>query len=106
MANGRLAGVDMPAGTYTQIYEAPADTFAVVTVSICNRGSTSSDIRLTLSESFPPGDADYLEFDTELLPKGVLERTGIVVAPGQKISGRSSATNVSFVVYGIETQTI
>jgi hypothetical protein len=106
MATGTLAGVDISASTYTPIYQCPSSTFAVVTVSICNRGSTLSDIRLTVGNTFPPTLTDYIEFDTSLSAKGVLERTGIVLAAGQKISGYSSLANVSFVVYGIETPTV
>jgi hypothetical protein len=106
MATGKLAGVDISAGTYTQIYECPLTTFAVVTVSVCNRSVTASDIRLTVSDVFPPTVTDYIEFDTSLSAKGVLERTGIVLAAGQKISARSTSADVSIVVYGIETPTV
>jgi len=106
MPTGKLAAVDMSPATYTEIYTCPTNTFAVVTVSICNRGSSASDIRLTLSDSFPPTNTDYLEFDTSLSSKGVLERTGIVLRSGQIVSARSSAGSVSVVVYGIETSTV
>jgi len=106
MATGKLAGVDMPAGTYTQIYTCPSTTFAVVTVSVCNRGSTASSINLGLHVGDFPTASDYIEFETSLAAKGVLERTGIVLSAGQKISANSSSASVSIVVYGIETPTV
>jgi hypothetical protein len=46
---------------------------------------------------------EYIEFETVLLAKNVLERTGIVLAATQKIVVLSSQASVSAVVVGIET---
>lgn len=105
MATGRLAGVNISAATYTNIYQCPSATFAVVTINVCNRSATASDIRLTVGDSFPPTATDYIEYDTSLSANGVLERTGIVLAAGQYISARSSGADVTISVYGIETST-
>ena len=45
------------------------------------------------------------EKNIELLAKGVLERTGIVLAAGQIIVAYTSVANISAVVMGIETST-
>ena len=106
MATGRLGANDIPATTDTTVYTCPASTFAVVTVSLCNRNaSTARDIRVAVSTSGTPSNAEWLEYDASLLAKGVLERTGLVLAAGQRIVVYASATDVSAVVYGIETST-
>lgn len=106
MPTGRLAAENLLATTNTTLYTCPVATFAVVTISICNRNlSNSRNIRLAVATTGSPGLGEYIEFDTEILAKGVLERTGIVLAAGQRLVVFSSATDVSAVVYGIETAT-
>jgi hypothetical protein len=106
MATGRLGTADLAAATNTTLYTVPTDTFAVVTVSVCNRGASAASIQLAVASSATPGAAEYLEFDTSLSAKGVLERTGIVLDAGKLLVVRSSATSVNAVAYGIETSTV
>jgi len=115
MANGILGQGDLAALTYTNVYDVPVDTFSVVTVSICNKQNTSITVRLAIRKAgqpLPQAD-DYLEYETEILPYGVLERSGIVIDAERSVfvhSARSgvaqgNSADTSVVVYGIETAT-
>ena len=107
MANGVLGSQDLSAGTYTEIYDVPDNNFAVVTVNICNKNNASVTVRLAYAkpgQSLPQAD-DYVEYETEILPYGVLERTGVILEADRKVFARSSDANTTVVVYGIETST-
>lgn len=107
MASGRLGAIDMTnAATDTVAYTVPINTFSVVNVSFCNRNTTTITIRLSISASSTALATEYLEYETQLLPNGVLERTGIVMDAGKIVLCRASSTGCTVVVTGIETSTI
>ena len=106
MANGVLASIALPATDYTSIYGPPANTFSVVTVSIVNKNTTPILVRLAIAVNPNiPAVGNYIEYNAEVLPGGVLERTGIVIQNGRTIYAYSSQANTDVVVYGIETAT-
>ena len=108
MATGRLGADDLSAATNTTIYTVPADTFSVVTVNILNRSGAAVDCRIAVTTSSPPSapnNAEFIEYDVNISPNGVLERTGLVLDAGKIVSVYSSDTGVSAVCMGIETST-
>jgi|TARA_B110000967_G_scaffold37712_1_gene37202 hypothetical protein len=105
MATGRLGHADLAAGTNTSLYTVPANTFGIVTLSICNRGNSAISVRVAVASAGTPALSEYVEYDVEVLAKGVLERSGIALAAGQILVVYSSAVNVSAVAMGIETST-
>lgn len=106
MANGILASETLNATTYTEIYGPPVNTFSVVTINICNKNSTSIQIRIAIAtDPNIPAAGEYIEYMTEILPNGVLERSGIVIENGRTIYAYSTQANTDVVVYGIETLT-
>jgi hypothetical protein len=108
MATGRLGTANITTTANTTIYTVPASTFSVVSVSVCNRNSsTAATIRIAVSSSASPNPDEYIEYDTSLVASGVVERTGLVMAANQILVVQvSSATpTVSVVAMGIETST-
>jgi|TARA_B110000240_G_C13394383_1_gene408195 hypothetical protein len=106
MATGILGSADIAANTDTTVYTVPASTFAVITVSVANRSASNRAVRVALAATGTPGNAEYIEYDAALIGNGVLERGGIVIDAAKKVVVRCDSTDVSVVVYGIETSTV
>jgi hypothetical protein len=103
MATGRLGAEDLAAGIDTVVYTVPADTFTVASVSVVNRGNSAVGIRIAVATTDTPTNAEFIEYDTELGAKDVLERTGIVMDADKRLVVYSTAVNVNAVAFGIET---
>lgn len=98
----RLAASNLAAGQNVALYTVQPGRRAVLTVSLCNRAAATAKVRLALTDGAAPTDADWLEYDASLPGSGVLERTGLALAAGQKVFVRSDVVNVSASAYGIE----
>ena len=73
MATGRLAAEDIAAATLTTVYTCPPDTYAVATLNLCNRGADASNVSVAIATADTPDLSEYVEFETGLLAKNILE---------------------------------
>lgn len=103
MATGRLGAESLAATTNTTIYTVPSDIVATVTVNICNRDASSSNVRLALVDGDigSLSDKDYIEY-TEICANGVIERSGIAMGAGQTIVAYSGNALTTVQVWGWE----
>lgn len=116
MATGILYTNTLTATTATTTYAVPNNTYSVVNVSFTNTGTAAAMIRLYVGTSLgsagsPTGslvNSEAIEYDTMIPPKGVFERTGLVLgaSTGAKyITAYASTATVNVNIYGIETAT-
>ena len=105
MANGILGQKDLAAITDTVVYTVPTDIFSVVTINAVNRGTSPRTLRIALAALDTPTAEEYIEYNVEILPGGVLERTGIVLEAGRRVVAYANSTDISVSVYGMETPT-
>jgi hypothetical protein len=101
MATGRLGNVDIPATTNTTAYTVPVGTYAVANVSLTNRNDAAVRLRVAMATTATPTDQEWLEYDTIVIPKGVFERTGLVMQGGLNLVIYSDTANIGCTVYGI-----
>jgi hypothetical protein len=105
MATGRLGVQDLTADTDTVLYTVPVGSYAVANVSITNRNETSISMKLAMATTATPTAAEWIEWNTIIIPNGVFERTGLVLQGGLNIVANVDSANVGVTVYGIETST-
>ncbi|KAA5603243.1 hypothetical protein F1188_19885 [Roseospira marina] len=103
MASGRLGAAAPPADTHTTVYTVPADTAATLNIAVVNRGSDPATVRVAVTATTNPADADWIEYDA-VVPAGggVLERSGIVAGPGERVIVRDDAGTCTYRIHGFE----
>ena len=103
MASGILGGVVLPESSVTTVYTVPEGKQAAITVNAVNR-STVDNIKywLALTANVSPASQDYIEFESQIVPTGVLERTSIIIGAGTKVLANANVTGITVVVWGFE----
>lgn len=90
--NGRFGTADITTtdGTDTILYTVPSGggdiDYAILAISICNRASASlAQVSVAVAAADVPELYEFVEWNTTIVPNGVLERTQILAAPGDRI---------------------
>ena len=109
MTTGIYGKVNLAAATDTVLVSNTAvdvSKTAVITVNMVNTNTSqivNIRVALTSGGNASISNGDYIEYETPLEARGVLERTGIIVPAGTAIVVRSSGANVNAIAYGIES---
>jgi len=99
--SGLLGKADLAANTDTSLYTVPAQTIATVNLNLCNRSAAAVSVRIAIHTGTLT-DADYLEYDSVIPPRGLLERTGLAMSSGETLTVRANGTGISVRAHGFE----
>jgi len=73
----RTENVELPAGEIE---------YAILSVAICNRSDTAvNNVNIAVASGDVPSNSEFIEWYTTIVPRGVLERTQIIAAVGDRI---------------------
>ena len=101
-----LNAVDVtPINTWVAAYTCAAATRAAVTLNLTNRSAgAAAVVRVAIGPSASGSitNAHYLEYDQPIPANDVLERSGLVLKPGQALWVWTHQLMISSVVMGIE----
>ena len=99
MASGLLGKQLLSANVSTLLFTS-ASTPQTFNLRFCNQSSTPAKVRVAIGTGASAAAADYITYDTTLLPNGFLEETGIVCETNEKVWVTSSLANVSARAFG------
>lgn len=87
--NGRWATADVTTtdGTDNIIYTVPNTVeYVIAAISILNRSDeAATNVNVAIAAADVPLDVEFIEWKTSMVPRGVLERTQLLLEPGQRI---------------------
>jgi len=109
MASGRLAAVELNKNISQSIYVCPTDDVTTVTLNVVNRRNDGIKISVALTDTLNADITDLndatiypLELEVPIAPKGVMERTQILVPSGKYLTLLTDEDFVTATAWGIE----
>ncbi len=91
----KLGSISSVANTSHTIYTVPAERSTVLNINVCNTNIFEADVRIVIG-------GDIIEYTTKLSSGEVLERTGLIMSPGEVLEVKSNLDGVVFRAYGME----
>jgi hypothetical protein len=101
----KILGQSAPsATTNTTVYTVGAGKSAVIsTISVCNRGATSSTYRIAISATGTPANSEYIVYDATVLANDTVFITiGPTMEATKNVVVYASSANLSFGIFGSE----
>lgn len=110
---GRVGSAALEDGASTLLYTVPfkpdgststTDNFALCNVSVCNRGSSAAGVSIALVPSGANlSDEHWIEHNTLLLGRGVIERSAMTLTEGDRIYVKAAGPNLTAIVFAVFT---
>lgn len=103
MATGIQGAFEVFKNVTQSIFVCDTDDAAAVTINVCNRGIESGKIYIAVTanrDEIQETDA-ILEWDLDIIPKQVIERTGIIVPSNYFLTIKSTCSPLSVQAWGM-----
>lgn len=101
--SGRLGKVEAGNGSFTTLYAVPSGaSVTTANVLVTNTNSTTAKITIAISTSTTPSSTDYISYNFDIPPYGVLERTALVLSTGEIILVSSNSAGMICRAHGYQ----
>ena len=100
--NGLLGSRELYKEITQSVYVCNNEGGSIITLNICNRGTTTCYVSVAVSDTLnSPTSSEWIEYQTEILPKGTLERTAIAIDLNKHLIVKSSNDKVNATCWGV-----
>ncbi|MBY0475370.1 MAG: hypothetical protein K2Q13_09985 [Nitrosomonas sp.] len=94
MASGKIWSGTLPNASNQDTGAAAAGKIRTASINVVNNGATDAHLKVYISTSASPTNADLIEADNMLIPAhGIYKVTGEIVGPGERIVLRADTAN-------------
>jgi hypothetical protein len=101
--SGRLGKVEAGNGSFTTLYAVPAGAaLATVNILVTNTNNVNRHITIAISTTTTPGSADFISYNFDIPPYGVVERTALVLSPGEVVLVSSNGAGMICRAHGYQ----